>query len=429
MLAMCVTEAYYYLTLLIPSVTMAIALRRKRWFILRAGIFLLFACLVIVGISALIEAGFIWFSVWCFALYYVLNIAGVKCCFECNLWMAAYCATNGYCVQHIAARSFLLIMTIFNLDSSLVTGNFVSFFFLLVVCVVIYLCFLRKRDAGDFEVNNKVTLLIGGIIFLISIFSSAYGDYYIALFLQSGTLSAESRALQKIFYLVTIVVAVLAFFVNLMSVNNRYLMKENETLQYLMEKQKEQYENEKDTLETINIKCHDIKHWIASLRGGIYDETLDELSNAVNVYDAKIKTGNEALDIVLWQKMTFCEKQGIRLTCMIDGKHFSSMPAHECYALFCNVFDNAIGAVGKLPEEKRVSSMTETREGGTVCVRVENFYAGDIALKNGLPVSQKRGHGYGMKSICQIAGKYGGKVTAEVGKDTFVLNLQFPLAV
>ena len=43
------------------------------------------------------------------------------------------------------------------------------------------------------------------------------------------------------------------------------------------------------------------------------------------------------MDIVLCEKKVLCEKNGIRLSCDVDGKDFGFLSASETYSLFGNI--------------------------------------------------------------------------------------------
>ncbi len=93
--------------------------------------------------------------------------------------------------------------------------------------------------------------------------------------------------------------------------------------------------------------------------------------------------------------------------------------------MFGNAIDNAIEAVEKLPEDKRVISVTEKSTGGFISVRVENYFDGNIVIENGMPLTDKKGegHGFGVKSIKMIAEKYNGGVAVSAHDDVFTLDI------
>ena len=159
----------------------------------------------------------------------------------------------------------------------------------------------------------------------------------------------------------------------------------------------------KENIELINIKCHDIKNQIAMLGSHVPEDEIRDLEKAINIYDTALRTGNEALDVLLMEKFMLCENKNIRLDCMIWGEGLSFMKQSDIYSLFGNAIDNAIEAVDKLSDvEKRCISVKGRADKGMFVIHIENFYEGDISFDSGLPQTtkkDKRYHGFGMKSI------------------------------
>lgn len=200
-------------------------------------------------------------------------------------------------------------------------------------------------------------------------------------------------------------------------------------LEHLLYQQKEQLAVSKDTVELINIKCHDIKNQIASLGNRIPQDEIDELTRAVTIYDTAVKTGNEALDIVLAEKSALCERKGIRLVCMADGAALSFMSQSDIYSVFINALDNAIEAVESLQSEGlRYIQIRVHQDRGMVVVHIENPCLEPVDFLDGLPQTSKldkRYHGFGVKSIRMIAEKYGGGLSIDIRDGIFTLDILF----
>ena len=84
----------------------------------------------------------------------------------------------------------------------------------------------------------------------------------------------------------------------------------------------------------------------------------------------------------------------------------------------------------RLPEDRRVVSLTTKQSGKLFSVSLRNFYDGEVRLANGLPVTTKSDsgyHGFGVKSIKEIAERYGGDVSVVAEDGVFTLNVLFTL--
>ena len=115
---------------------------------------------------------------------------------------------------------------------------------------------------------------------------------------------------------------------------------------------------------------------------------------------------------------------------MVDGGAVDFMGVMELSTLFGNALDNAIEAVGQIPDpEQRLIHLSVSRQKGFVRIRVENRCTDSLIVGTELPgttKSDKRFHGYGLKSICATAEKYGGSATVRAEGGWFELRILIP---
>ncbi len=99
------------------------------------------------------------------------------------------------------------------------------------------------------------------------------------------------------------------------------LQKQNVLMQLLLEQSQEQDSLFRESIETVNRKCHDLKHQISALRQmeskSEKEESISQLEEAVLFYDQFAKTGLKSLDVLLAQKALQGEKNGISLRYMV----------------------------------------------------------------------------------------------------------------
>lgn len=205
-----------------------------------------------------------------------------------------------------------------------------------------------------------------------------------------------------------------------------------EMMDELVLAQRAQGEMNRETVNLINIKCHDLKHQIAALRNAgdsaVRDKSIAEIEKSVMIYDSFVKTGNEAIDVVLTQKNIYAESCGVKFSCMIDGGALAFMDDADIWALFGNIADNAINAAAKCGEDKRVIVIEAGLRNAIPYIHQSNFFTGEINFSEGLPVTSrdKKYHGFGMYSIKLTAEKYGGNLTVHAHGEVFELNIIFP---
>ena len=201
-------------------------------------------------------------------------------------------------------------------------------------------------------------------------------------------------------------------------------------LHQLWRQDRAQFESVKANMDVINMKCHDLKHILDKIEGKLTGAEAASLREAIQFYDANIKTGNEVLDVVLCEKAMTCQKSGISFSCMADGGRLDFLTPVQTYSLFGNIIDNAVEAVKPLPLEERVISLSCWEEKDSLVVEESNYFSGRLELDHGLPATSKGDssrHGFGTKSIQYIAAQHGGTMDIRVADNMFFLTIRFPL--
>lgn len=215
--------------------------------------------------------------------------------------------------------------------------------------------------------------------------------------------------------------------------NELALKSESDEINQLFQKQYEQYKLAVDNSELLRKEMHDMKHYLAALKGEENperrNEVLADMEQSIAIQEAFMNTGNQVLDVILTTKSLQCEKQKIMLTAMIDGDSLSGIHVKDLCSLFGNILDNAIEAAIQVhDEEKRLISLSVKRKNQFIIVECENYSENpiDIEPTRALPGTTKKDkirHGYGLKSIQKVAEKYGGTMLIESKEGWFKLRV------
>lgn len=212
------------------------------------------------------------------------------------------------------------------------------------------------------------------------------------------------------------------------------LNKEKDIVEQILYERKRQYEMSRENIETINHKCHDLKHQLRALQQVSADERgqyIEELERAISIYDKVTETGNEVVNTILSEKSLYCERRQIKLSCIVDASHLDFMSTLDIYAILGNALDNAIENVSKYNDAgKRVISLTIKTVGDFLSIQTNNYCEEKIEICDGLPVTTKRDkthHGFGMKSMRHLAGKYGGSLAVSARDNVFTLQILLPM--
>ena len=363
-----------------------------------------------------------------FVLVLAAQIGFVLTCGVATPWQALFCATMAYAMQNLATgvahTMGIALWGSFPDDAVSLALEVAS---TAVVYGCCYLAFIRRLEyehLADIADRGLLFVLVV-VVFVNIIFNLANGvlEFY-------GT----STGLATVYGCVHAIICAFILFSELRMLHSHQLEMDNAALEQLMAERERQYGISRETIEAINVKCHDIRHQIRMLEGGgpqVDKEVLDDIAREVNVYDAAVKTGNDAIDTILTEKGLVCEREGISLTCIAEGHLLDFMRPSELYALLGNALENAIEAVREVEDpDRRVVSLSISNRANIVLVHVENAFAGLLAFEDGLPVTTKAdklSHGFGMKSMRMCVERYGGTLSAGTHGSTFFLNMMIPL--
>ena len=351
-----------------------------------------------------------------------------------------------YALQNLIYKAFLLIWVgleatpIFNgIDETLYWAIYrIGFYvFFLAMAVLSYFYFVKRiaeRFVGK-KLNNALFIITGLILFSTVILCSVEDVYFTKL----STIriyhhdSFEVALLREVGNLFSIISCFLTLYLATKSIITDELKEEVGYLRHTIEQGKLQYEISKDTIEMINVKVHDIKYKIGALKGSsnLSEEALKDLSESVRIYDSRMDTHNQLLNVLLMEKSLYCESRGITFKAMVDGKELDFIEKGDLYCLFGNLIDNALEAVRKIKDvNKRVINLTGVKKGGMFLIQEDNYFEGELNFENGLPLTTKDNkdyHGFGTRSLRMIARKYGGELSCFVDNDIFHLNIIIPL--
>lgn len=363
----------------------------------------------------------------------LLTIVQIKSCYEITLSDTLFIVIAGYSIQHI---EYIVVNEVIAMAIWSEITQMLLFYilFCVVTCAawywVMYRLFASKLKAYDGLIyeDQRGTIFYFTFLLLVLFTSS---------FVCQGIFQRGIEEKQFVFYQGAITDFFSCSFVLIVQYSVfqiTLLSKEKEIVKQLLYERQKQYQLSKENIEIINHKCHDLKHQIHALRQANskeLDRYINEVEESIMLYDNVLKTDNEVLNTILSEKSLYCEKHQVKLTCIIDSSQLDFMSTLDIYALLGNALDNAIECVRKYQDiEKRVISLTISAKSGCLCIQTNNYYEGTLQFKDGLPVTTKKKkayHGFGMKSMKHLTGKYGGTMYTQLENGIFMLQIVIPM--
>lgn len=350
--------------------------------------------------------------------------------FELGTWDALFCCTAGYALQNFSHTiwELLCVLPPFESELSQVLSAVLQLLLSAAVFALCYVTVIRRIRTNRLEGtgNWRIIFVLASVIVVNIVL-----DVTIRSLLDTG---AMDTAPYLVLRLSQLLVSALTIVLDYEILYSNRMRADAAVTRQLMENERRQYELSRNTIEAINLRCHDIRHQIRQLSAPASANRafLDNVSDLISIYDAGVQTSNKALDVILTEKSMLCRSRGIGLTCTTDGSALAFMEEQDVYTLFGNALDNAIEATEAVREpERRLVDVSARTVGRMVIVQVRNFYEGELNFDgNGIPRSSKRGsglHGYGMKSLRLVAERYGGSLTVSGEDGIFRLHVLLPL--
>ena len=363
-----------------------------------------------------------------FKIFYYIAILGMT--YLCMLFsydespafLATACAV-GYAVQFLAANAAQLLQIASDYMQApwnYVYDAVIYWFTRAAVYIPFYFLLVRRRfKTALYSGNNRAKLLLLMITVVVCIFLSR-------LSVDDTGRTLLSMIVQPLY---AIMCGILIIFVHFGLSANDTMHDKVADMAELLHNEREQYRLTKESIDIINLKCHDLKHQVARLREDVSEKHIAEIENAIMIYDTNVKTGNDTLDVLLTEKKLQCEAKKITFTCMVNGDVINFMDDMDIYSLFGNAISNAIESVSRIAEPTRRQISLKVRRVGNICsIHVENYYSGGIVFENGMPVTDKdkNFHGFGMKSMLRIVEQYGGALNVTATDELFILDIALP---
>lgn len=180
---------------------------------------------------------------------------------------------------------------------------------------------------------------------------------------------------------------------------------------------------------------HDYRNHIQTMKAYAASEDwdaikryLDLLDDDLASVDTVIKTGNSMTDAILNSKISLAKSKGIQV---IADAHIPLKLKSSEIDLCCiigNLFDNAIEASVKLPEEQRVIRVYMDMKNTQLYISFTNFTAEKKMKKEGMRFRSTKGvgHGFGLVRMDAIVERLDGYISRNSEDGAFTTEILLP---
>ncbi len=151
---------------------------------------------------------------------------------------------------------------------------------------------------------------------------------------------------------------------------------------------------------------------------------LNELETDLNTVDTVIHSGNAMCDAILNSKISLAEAANIPVKADADIPVKLTVSDIDLYSIIGNLFDNAIDASKKLPEDKRMIRVYMAVRDSQFYISFTNFTADKKRFA--FDSTKGEGHGLGLARIDSLVKKYGGYISRNSEDGAFSTEILLP---
>lgn len=184
----------------------------------------------------------------------------------------------------------------------------------------------------------------------------------------------------------------------------------------------------KSNLETTLLR-HDMRLMLSNLSLCIEQDDKEQALKIISGFTSRVEAAalrrycrNDTINYILTDFAGKCEKQSITFSTTVE---IEELTVDEILfaSILSNALDNAVNAQAALPTSQRCIRLMLKDSDGKLLLSVKNPFKDPPVFVDGIPVSNREGHGYGTQSIGYMTERLGGKCQFSVQNDQFVLRV------
>ena len=174
---------------------------------------------------------------------------------------------------------------------------------------------------------------------------------------------------------------------------------------------------------------HDLKHHMQHLLTCIENGKVEQAEGYIHEVCAQIEASrvknyceNETVNLIFSSFAGRAAGIGVTMNIKAAVPHILPVSETDLCVLLSNALENALHACAAL-EEKGTIDILAYEKNKKFFFQITNPCKGNVKLENGIPVTDRPGHGIGVKSICAIVDRYDGIYNFIVENNQFILRV------
>ncbi len=333
-----------------------------------------------------------------------------------------------YCFIAFSARNlYIRVFEVFSKVTGLKESHewldtILSIVLFIVIFSLFYLLWYRRTKKPDYtKIDRRMFFLF---LLIFAPLNTLFG------YLEQKFASDRNSYIAFYSVFALIYLLILAYQITILRVTRERVI--SQTAKTMLEVQEKQFESFRESVNYLNIKCHDLKHQLKAFKNNKpYDKkTIEEIDNSIATFNSFSETPSEALSLVLREKSLLCASKRIEFVTAIESEHLCTLFDGDIYSLFGNIIDNAIEYESNLQENERLIRLKVFERSNFLMIHEENYFKEDsIQLIDGLPKTTKKDknyHGFGTQSMKLITEKYNGFMKINASEHLFTVDIGIP---
>jgi len=207
--------------------------------------------------------------------------------------------------------------------------------------------------------------------------------------------------------------------------------RKEQILRITAQQQSREVETVRRNSQEVRLLRHDMRLFLSGLAVCIEDGNREKALEMISGYSSHIEgtrteyfCENDTINYVLSDFAAKCDAHQVPFRYTVELSEFKLDELLFCSVL-SNALDNALNAQLSLPEEQRQVKLMLKNSNGKLLLSVKNPVSQAPVFADGLPVTNRKNHGYGTQSIRFMAERIGGNCQFSMQDGLFVVRVIF----
>jgi len=311
---------------------------------------------------------------------------------------------------------------VFNFTQS-VKAQYISRIFVIIAVAILIFFFFKDYVAHIYSKDSYT-------VNFLSITPMVYYLYDYATVVYSDVFNWDNAVISEFLPFMLCIVFMVFCIVYYKEYRDRSAAELNEQIvKIMLDEQKKELDTVKRSEHEIRLIRHDMRLLLNNLAVCIDNNDSATAKKLISAYIDNVEStivrkycDNNTLNYIISSFADKCHEQRIDFACRIN------IEKTECdevmlAGIISNALDNAVNAQQYLPQDRRRIQFMLKQHNGRLLMSVRNPFDKEPVFVDGIPVSDRKGHGYGVQSIAYLSEKMGGNCQFTVEDNNFVLRV------